>query len=265
MSDPGKFGEKKFSDDLRERIQQDTFERAREKSMRQGNHTGLVPGLVLVIVGTIFLLDHLGIIHGETLWKFWPLAIVAVGLIKFVKEGDRVIGIGCILVGGLLLLNKLGLIGLSWGTLWPFILIVIGASMIWSRFEMPKLPGSPGTVASTGGDTLNEHALFSGVERRVGVNNFKGGIITAIFGGVEIDFHSADIEGEEAVIFVEAIFGGIELTVPERWNVVFQGQNVFAGFSDETRQPLPDPSGTATRKTLVLRGRAVFGGITVKN
>jgi hypothetical protein len=136
--------------------------------------------------------------------------------------------------------------------------------MIWSRFEIPKTARMPGGVVS-GGDSLDEHALFSGVERRVGANNFKGGIITAVFGGVEVDFRSADIEGEEAVIFVEAIFGGIELTVPDRWNVTFVGQNIFAGYSDETRPPLPDPTGTATRKTLLLRGRAVFGGISVKN
>lgn len=264
MSEEFKFDAKKFGEDLRDRIQNSVGETI-AKPVRSGSPSGLVPGLVLVVVGTIFLLDHMGIIRGETLWLFWPLAIVAVGLIKFVKEGERAVGVGFILVGALLQLNKLGLIGLSWGTIWPFILIVVGASMIWSRFELPKIPGLPSTIATTGSDSLNEHALFSGVERRVGVNNFKGGIITAIFGGVEIDFHSADIEGEEAIILVEAIFGGIELTVPERWNVVFQGQSIFAGFSDETRQPLPDPTGAATRKTLVLRGRAVFGGISVKN
>jgi len=264
MNQESKFDAKKLGEELRDRIQSSMAESS-VKSGRSGSPNGLVPGLVLVVVGTVFLLDHMGIIHGETLWMFWPLAIVAVGFIKFAKEGERSVGVGFILVGALLQMHKLGVIGLSWGTIWPFILIVVGASMIWSRFELPKIPGLSGTVVTAGGDSLNEHALFSGVERRIGVNNFKGGIITAIFGGVEVDFRSADIEGEEAVIFVEAIFGGIELTVPDRWTVNFQGQTIFAGFSDETRQPLPDPTGAATRKTLILRGRAVFGGISVKN
>ena len=61
----------------------------------------------------------------------------------------------------------------------------------------------------------------------------SGGNVTAIFGGVELDFRGADIEGEEAVIYVEAVFGGIEIVVPERWNVAFEVQSVFAGYSDE--------------------------------
>ena len=265
MSDASKFDEKKFTDDLRDRIHQETFDQIGAKSLRSGSPSGLIPGIILVVVGTIFLLDHMGIIHGESLWRFWPLAIVGVGVLKIFKEGERAVGVGFILAGIIVQLYKLGLVGLSWGTIWPFLLIVGGASMIFSRFEFPKVPGIQGSLVSNGRDTLNEHALFGAVERRVNINNFRGGIITAVFGGVEVDFRSADIEGEEAVVFVEAVFGGIELTVPDRWNVSFQGQSIFAGFSDETRQPLPDPAGAPGRKTLVLRGRAVFGGISVKN
>lgn len=265
MSDESKFDGQKFRDDLHERIHQEISERVHAKPLRSGSPNGLIPGLILVAIGTIFLLDHMGIISGEMLWRFWPLTIVAVGLLKFFKEGERAVGIGFILVGALLQMYKLGIVGLSWGTIWPFLLIVAGASMIWSRFEIIQIPGMRGSTVSDSRETLNEHALFGGVERRVNVNNFRGGMISAIFGGVEVDFRSADIEGEEAVILVEAIFGGVELTVPDRWNVSFQGQSIFAGFTDETRQPLPEPAGSTGRKTLILRGRAVFGGISVKN
>jgi len=107
--------------------------------------------------------------------------------------------------------------------------------------------------------------MFGGVERRVNISNFVGGTATAIFGGVELDFRSAEIEGEEAVVLVEAIFGGIEIVVPERWTVIYEGHSIFGGYSDETRPPLPDVPGAAPKKRLVLRGRAVFGGINVKN
>jgi predicted membrane protein len=265
MSGGSKFDNQRLQDELRDHIYQATLEKLKAKSSRSASPSGLIPGIILIVVGTIFLLDHMGIIHGENLWRFWPLAIVGVGILKFTKEGERSVGAGFILVGIIVQLYKLGIVGLSWDTIWPFLLIVGGASMIWSRFEMPKIPGLQGSLVSNGRDTLNEHALFGGVERRVNINNFRGGMITAVFGGVEVDFRSADIDGEEAVIFVEAIFGGIELTIPDRWNVSFQGQSIFAGFTDETRGALPDPSGATLRKTLVLQGRAVFGGITVKN
>ncbi len=265
MSDQDKFDGEKFRDHLRERIYQRASEKINARALQPRRANGFIPGVILIAVGTIFLLDHIGVIRGEELWRFWPLAIIGVGLLKIFNDGERAVGVGFILVGTLVQLYKLKLVNLSWDTIWPFILIVVGITMILSRFEMPKLPGMQGSLVSDGRDSLNEHALFGGVERRVSINNFRGGMITAVFGGVEVDFRSADIEGEEAIVFVEAIFGGIEITVPDRWNVTFQGQSIFAGFTDETRQQLPDPTGSVPRKTLVLRGRAVFGGITVKN
>ena len=61
------------------------------------------------------------------------------------------------------------------------------------------------------------------------------------------------------------MFGGIELVVPDRWAVVWEGQNIFGGYSDETRPPLPEVPGAAPKKRLVLRGRAVFAGVSIKN
>jgi len=64
---------------------------------------------------------------------------------------------------------------------------------------------------------------------------------------------------------VEAIFGGVELKIPERWKVVYQAQSIFGGYGDETRPPVPDALGTGLRKTLIIQGKAIFGGIVVKN
>lgn len=274
MSDEHQFDKDKFASNLRDEIHQriSTGRDSQNRRVRRSN--GIIPGIILVVIGTIFLLDHLGVVRADTLWRFWPLAIVAVGLLKLSQRGEQALGVGFIVVGAIVQLHEFGLIGLSWGTIWPFILILAGIALIWSRFfdtprmpGMPAMPGMPGTLSSGGNsrDTVNEYALFGGVERRISINNFRGGNVNAVFGGVELDFRSADIEGEEATIYVEAVFGGIEIVVPERWNVVFQVQSIFAGYSDETRQPLPDAIGTAPRKTLVLHGRATFGGITVKN
>lgn len=271
MSDDNQFEWKKFADDLRDRIHRETNSSIYEGARRPRRSNGFIPGLVLVAVGSIFLLDHLGIVRVDSLWKFWPLILVVIGLQKISNPCERVLGIGFILVGSLLQVHELGYLGLSWGTIWPFILILAGVSLIWSRFESPRIPGAPnapgmpGALASGGRDTVNEYALFGGVERRVAIPHFRGGNVTAIFGGVELDFRSTEIEGEEAIVYVEAVFGGIEIVIPERWNVTFQLQSIFAGYSDETRPQLPDPVGASPRKTLALQGRAIFGGISVKN
>jgi len=260
--------------EIHQRIHRDIHQGTQEALQRRTRPPGMAAGLILIALGTLFLLGHMGLVDTGRLWKFWTLIIVVVGLVKFFKERSQVGGAITIVVGVMLQLSQLGYLQLSWGSMWPLILIAAGIAMIWSRFEMPKFPTPPveagvagmGTVSeSSSYETLNEYALFGGIERRMHSNSFRGGSIVSLFGGVEVDFLSADIEGQEAVIYVEAIFGGIELRVPERWNVVFQGQSIFGGYSDETRPPLADTPGSTPRKTLILRGKAVFGGINVKN
>jgi predicted membrane protein len=263
-----------FKDEIHRSIHENIRRNMRERMQRSSRPPGMAVGLILIAVGTLFLLGHMGLVDTGRLWKFWPLIIVVVGLVKFFKERSQVGGAITIVIGVLLQLNQLGYLQLSWGSVWPLILIAAGIAMIWSRFEVPKFPTPPadagiagmGTVSGTSSyETLNEYALFGGIERRMHTNSFRGGSIVSVFGGVEVDFLSADIEGQEAVIYVEAIFGGIELRVPERWKVVFQGQSIFGGYSDETRPPLADTPGSTPRKALILRGKAVFGGINVKN
>jgi predicted membrane protein len=261
VSDESKFDANRFRENLRDRIHeriQDDVSRARERGRRA---SGLFPGLILVLIGTVVLLDHMGIISKQVIWTFWPIVLIVLGLVKVIEPRGRIAGVVLLVVGAVFLLHNLGLTRLSWGDIWPMVLIGVGLMLIWTRLEMPRLP----PVSSGGTNTINEFAMFGGVERRVSVNNFAGGSASATFGGVEIDFRSADIEGEEAVLWVEAIFGGIEVTVPDRWTVIYEGQSIFGGYSDETRPSLPDVPGAPPRKKLILRGRAVFGGISVKN
>jgi predicted membrane protein len=236
-------------------------ERVTDTRCRPTGASAWLPGAILIALGTLFLLDHLGIINVNAIWKYWPVILIVVGIAKFVNEGKRVGGLVLVLVGAFFMAQHLGYRMFTWDTLWPVIIIIAGIAMIWGRFDVPKL--MPEMAASE--KTVQAVALFGGVERRIHTPNLTGGSITAMFGGVEMDFRSADIEGEEAVIFLDAMFGGIELVVPDRWAVVWEGQNIFGGYGDETRPPLPDVPGAPPKKRLVLRGRAVFGGISIKN
>lgn len=271
MGSEDKFDSKKFGEDLRDKIHQEIHDRIHQNihdriGRRRGpsavrSGSGMWAGLILVVIGTVVLLDHMGIISADRFWKLWPLFLIFYGAVRFMEGCNRVFGALVMFIGTLFLLSNYGYFHLSAGDFWPIALIAIGIALIWSRFEVPKLlAGSPG-----GPNTINEFAMFGGVERRITTSNFVGGSASATFGGVELDFRSADIEGEEAVVYLEALFGGIEVTVPERWMVVWEGQSIFGGYSDETRPPLPDVPGAPPKKRLILRGRAVFGGITLKN
>jgi len=261
-----KFDGKKYAENLREQVRRDIHDhmgRGRPpRRFRQGARPGILPGLILVCIGTVILLDHMGYVEAGRLWRLWPVILIVAGAVKFFQEFNRALGAVLMVVGVLFLGSNFGFIHLNWNDMWPLVLIAAGVALIWSRFEIPRLPQ---TGSRGGPNVINEYAMFGGVERRVGSSNFTGGTVTAMFGGVELDFRSADIEGEEAVVYVEAIFGGIEVVVPDRWIVAYEGQSVFGGYTDETRPPLPDVPGAAPKKRLILRGRAVFGGINVKN
>jgi predicted membrane protein len=250
-----------LQDKIREEIHNRIHRDIAARRVRRGLPAGTLSGLILIAVGLLFLLDHMDIIHIGNIMRFWPMILVVIGVFKLMSEHNRVGGVVLILIGAYFQLNHLGLINLSWNSFWPLLLIVAGILMIFSRLDFNW--GRSNAQAPS--DVLNEFALFGGVERRVNVKDFRGGRVEAIFGGVEVDFRSSEIEGEEAVVEVEALFGGIELTIPDHWIVTYQGQSIFGGYSDETRQPAPDVMGNRAAKTLILRGRALFGGIVVKN
>jgi hypothetical protein len=69
----------------------------------------------------------------------------------------------------------------------------------------------------------------------------------------------ARIAKEEAVFDAFAMWGGVEVKVPEDWAVENRGVAILGGFVDSTRRPA-DPKGR-----LVLTGLAVMGGVEVKN
>ena len=99
---------------------------------------------------------------------------------------------------------------------------------------------------------------MAGNVRKIGSQQFTGGEALAIMGGVEIDLTAARIAGE-AVIDVQAVWGGVEIRVPRDWKVVNKVVAVLGGFVDKTA------SAPAGAPRLTIRGSAIMGGIEVKN
>jgi hypothetical protein len=121
------------------------------------------------------------------------------------------------------------------------------------------LEGSP---ASANPD-VSAWVVFSGTKRRIDSQDFKGGDIVAVFGGVNIDLRNAAIAGDRAVIDLNVMFGGVDIRVPETWNVVMKGMPLFGGFEDKTIHPKPDPN--VKTPELVITGAAIFGGVKTDN
>jgi len=150
---------------------------------------------------------------------------------------------------------------------WPVLLIALGIYLLIDRAVLQYGGGRYGydehTGASAGGYRLRESAVFGGGKRHITAQDFAGGKIDAVFGGYSVDLREANMQGDVAVVVVNAVFGGTEIRIPESWSAVVQGQGVFGGFADSTRQP--DLSRTPNPKRLIVKGSAVFGGVEVKN
>ncbi|HTZ74084.1 MAG TPA: DUF5668 domain-containing protein [Candidatus Aquilonibacter sp.] len=130
-------------------------------------------------------------------------------------------------------------------------------------WEDPRARASSGGGFDVNQSQFSYSAVLSHVDRNITSKNFKSGTVSAFFGGFEIDLSHAEIEGDEAVILADAFFGGGEIRIPETWHVVIEGSALFGAFMDETRQRPPE--GSTPGKRLIIRGTALFGGISIQN
>jgi hypothetical protein len=128
-----------------------------------------------------------------------------------------------------------------------------------ARFQAGGFASSQ-SYASPRGD-LHLAAVFSGGKRKITSDDFRGGIISAVFGGFEVDLRQARMKADSATMKIDVVFGGAEIKIPEDWCAVVQGAGVFGGYSDETVHPPITPA----TKRLYVKGGAVFGGVVVKN
>lgn len=232
---------------------------------QEGAVWGGVWGAVMILVGLIYLLDHAGVVNASHVWRYWPALIVIVGVIHLTQKRYPV-GIFLVALGSLYLLQSIGFMMFRWVDLWPIALIGAGIMFLYgaikgrgcSNREFRTTPSDPNA-------TLNEVAVFAGVEKRVSGADFRGGEVKCIFGGVQLDLRHAQIQGDSAVIGANIMFGALELRVPETWRVISYVQGVFGGYSEDRNPVLPDPTSGIAQKTLILRGSCVFGAVELKD
>jgi predicted membrane protein len=151
----------------------------------------------------------------------------------------------------------MAIVTISLWSLWPLLLVLAGASMIRRGIYGPACQRR---VADTDGhSTISAMAVLGGVNRGNNSKTFRGGDLTAVMGGCQIDLRNAAIEGD-AVIDVFAMWGGIEIKVPEEWSVSGRVTPILGGYEDKTR-----PSRDASTQRLIVRGMVIMGGVEIKN
>ena len=219
----------------------------------------MMVGFLIIAVGLLFTLDNLGIAHARDILRYWPAGLMAIGLVKLWDSRDgRGGGFGGLMitiVGLWLLLEATVDIRISFGDMWPLLLVSLGVYLVWRGLTGHRRTAIGGDDRSM----VSAVAILSGVNRGNNSRTFRGGDLTAVMGGCEIDLRQAAINGD-AVLDVFAMWGGIEIRVPEDWTVTFHVTPIMGGIEDKTR---PGPGSTTHR--LTIRGLVLMGGIEVKN
>jgi predicted membrane protein len=230
---------------------------------------------VFLTIGLVFLLGNMGLLNVDAVVRFWPVILIALGAFKLIEYHDDYrggSGVFWILVGALLLMGNFHVLRMAAHDIWPVILIGIGGLMLWRSvvtrrerdIEQPTVedeaqahPPEPPTSSNS---VLSATAILGGGKRRNNSQDFRGGDVTAIMGGCEIDLRTAAITPpHEATVEVFAMWGGIILKVPTDWTVISSVDPILGGFDDKTLTPKDDS------KRFVVRGTVLMGGIEVRN
>jgi predicted membrane protein len=242
-----------------------------------------VMGVCLILFGALLTLDRLNLVDAAQSLRYWPIVLIALGawiVIERGATGRSFPGYVMLAIGSLLLLNAAGLVRVRvWDLFWPVIIVLVGARLIVQTpgrrgarhrvrgFQEGQTGAAPG---STDGDgMLNVFAVLGSDQRVVRDKAFRGGEITSIVCGTQLDLRQAAIApGEQAVINIFVLMGGQELWVPAGWTVVIEVMPILGGVEDKRLPPVLDatagaPDGTAPR--LVIRGIVLLGGLTIKN
>jgi len=223
-----------------------------------------IVGVILVIVGLCLVIRNTDIFPSyiDNIIFSWPMLLVTIGLVITVgSSGTKTSGIIVMAVGAFFLIPRIFSETFHmYNMFWPAIFIIIGGIFIFTK---RRGWNSVSTGPTVGDDYIDIVNVFSGGERQIVSQNFKGGKITSIFGGSEIDLTRAALTPRRTELEVACIFGGTTIIVPGDWMVSIEVTPVLGAFGD-SRKLTPGRTIDST-KQLVIKGAVVFGGGEIKS
>lgn len=229
----------------------------------QGPGNGSIFGILLILFGGALILNNLDLIpyRMHHIIFSWPMLLIVLGSLFAFAKNDKKTGITLMVIGGIFMLPRfLNCQFDLYHFFWPVLLIIIGVMVIRKRnFDPQSMCSKPGDSS----DYINELNLFGGGERIVNSKNFKGGRITSIFGGSEVNLTYAKLAEGTNVIDVFAMFGGSVIIVPADWDVKVEILAILGGVADK-RMPSPNYI-IEPKKELIIRGFVALGGCEIKS
>lgn len=218
-------------------------------------------GIVLIAIGGIFALNAFGITNIEIFFDgWWTLFIIVpcfIGIFSEREKTGNIIGLG---IGVFLLLCCQNVLGFDmlWKLAIPAIVIIIGFKLILGAIFGDKATKMIVASRQNGNDVKTGCATFSGQDINFDGEKFDGAELNAVFGGVKCDLRHAIIE-KDCAITASAIFGGIDIYLPDNVNVKISSNSIFGGVSEEKHRPYVEGA-----VTVYINATCIFGGAEIK-
>lgn len=210
---------------------------------------GITSGMILISVGTFFIIPRIGEmfpdvmdINPDFIVNYWPILIAIAGV--------------SVILGLILRYDKINNNGYNHRGR------RCNCHRDYRKTEYTKstasanVSGFAETAAGSDGK-VNFSLVFSGSEHIFFEPVFRGGNISAVFGGMSLDLRRTTLPEGVTYLKVESIFGGVEIKAPEEWNIEIQSHSVFGGFSDSRTYYKENDN---DNRKLVIIAECVFGG-----
>lgn len=244
-------------------------EKSNPNYFNQSDRSGrILAGLFVLVIGVALLLDRAEILDLPFYIFRWEMILIGLGLfIGFKHKFRNSAWFILITIGSVFLLDDIFPTLSLREFFWPIIFIIAGIWLVispkrnykrgWEKWRKNSLDVNDASQD----DFLNTNTVFGGIKKNIISKSFKGGQVNTTFGGTELNFMQADIEGR-VVLEISTTFGGTELIVPPHWVVKSEITAILGGVDD--KRPISRDAASG-EKILVLRGSVVLGGIDIKS
>lgn len=248
------------------------------------NNAKVIIGAIFIGLGILLIADNLNIFLFDLhpLIFSWRTIFIILGIVFIANNKNKTMGIIFLLIGGWGYAKNFmnDYLGIYFTDLWPILLLIAGLWLILNKngktkttsFQDPTgnnpdsaSKGEPSINSSRNthtSDQIDESAIFSGIEKYIESQNFRGGKVTSIFGSCELDLTRCKLAPGENILEITTLFGGTELRVPTDWKIITSVTSVFGGFDDKRFMNFQQ---VTTDSILVIKGSIVFGGGELKS
>ena len=140
-------------------------------------------GIILVVLGLIFLMENLRIIPDFDFMYYafkWQSILIIIGVVMLTS--GRRHGLIFLVIGGIFLIPDIFYRWhFYWHDWWPLVLVAIGVSILLRGRQNPSSAGTSDE------NYIDDMSVFGGTKKMITASALRGGKITSVFGGSELN------------------------------------------------------------------------------